>query len=88
MDRYRQSALRLLRAIVGTPDQVLAKLHRYMDMGVRAFILSGYLLLEECKLFGKYVLPYLPNVKLSIDQGRTPLETPSTPLTHAPLRVW
>lgn len=75
-------------AIVGTPDQVLAKLNRYMDMGIRAFILSGYPLLEECKLFGKHVLPYLPNIKLSIEQGRTPLETPSTPLTHAPLRVW
>ncbi len=75
-------------AIVGTPDQVLAKLNRYMDMGVRAFILSGYPLLGECKLFGKHVLPYLPNVKLSIEQGRTPLVTPETPLTNAPLRVW
>ncbi len=75
-------------AIVGTPDQVLTKLHRYLDMGIRAFILSGYPLLEECKLFGKYVLPYLPNVKLSIEQGRTPLVTPETPLTNAPLRVW
>jgi alkanesulfonate monooxygenase len=75
-------------AIVGTPDQVLAKLQRYMDMGIRSFILSGYPLLEECKLFGKHVLPYLPNIKLSIEQGRTPLNTPETPLTHAPLRVW
>ncbi len=75
-------------AIVGTPDQVLAKLNRYMDMGIRAFILSGYPLLEECKLFGKHILPYLPNVKLSIEQGRTPLNTPETPLTNAPLRVW
>jgi alkanesulfonate monooxygenase len=75
-------------AIVGTPDQVLAKLNRYMDMGVRSFILSGYPLLEECKLFGKYVLPQLPNVKLSIEQGRTPAETPATPLTHRDLRLW
>ena len=75
-------------AIVGTPDQVLAKLNRYMDMGVRSFILSGYPLLEECKLFGKYVLPNLPNVKLSIEQGRTPAETPATPLTHRDLRLW
>jgi alkanesulfonate monooxygenase len=75
-------------AIVGTPDQVLAKLNRYMDMGVRSFILSGYPLLEECKLFGKYVLPQLPNVKLSIEQGRTPADTPATPLTHRDLRLW
>lgn len=29
-------------AIVGNPDQVLDKLNRYMDLGIRAFILSGY----------------------------------------------
>jgi len=27
-------------AIVGNPQQVLAKIHRYMEMGIRAFILS------------------------------------------------
>ncbi len=72
-------------ALVGTPDQILAKLNRYMDMGMRSFILSGYPLLEESKLFGKYVLPYLPNVKLSEIQGRTPKEEPITPLTTAKL---
>ncbi len=75
-------------ALVGTPDQIVAKLNRYMDMGVRSFILSGYPLIEECKLFGKYVLPHLPNVKLSVEQGRTPLVTPATPLTHRDLRLW
>ena len=75
-------------AIVGTPEQILAKMNRYMDMGIRSFILSGYPLIEECELFGKHVLPHLPNVKLSVEQGRTPTETPATPLTHAPLRVW
>ena len=75
-------------AIVGTPEQMLAKMNRYMDMGIRSFILSGYPLIEECELFGKHVLPHLPNVKLSIEQGRTPTETPATPLTHAPLRIW
>jgi alkanesulfonate monooxygenase len=75
-------------ALVGTPDQIVAKLNRYMDMGVRSFILSGYPLIEECKLFGKYVLPHLPNIKLSVEQGRTPLVTPATPLTHRNLRLW
>jgi alkanesulfonate monooxygenase len=75
-------------ALVGTPDQIVAKLNRYMDMGVRSFILSGYPLIEECKLFGKYVLPNLPNIKLSVEQGRTPLVTPATPLTHRDLRLW
>ncbi|MDF5714125.1 MAG: LLM class flavin-dependent oxidoreductase [Rhizonema sp. NSF051] len=59
-------------ALVGTPEQILLKLNRYIDMGIRAFILSGYPLIEECKLFGKYVLPHLPTVKLSVLQGRVP----------------
>jgi len=29
------------------------------DMGIRAFIFSGYPHLDECELFGKYVLPRL-----------------------------
>jgi alkanesulfonate monooxygenase len=74
-------------ALVGTPEQIIKKLNRYMDMGIRSFILSGYPLMEECELFGKYVLPHLPNVKLSVEQGRTPAETPETPLTFAPLHA-
>ncbi len=74
-------------AIVGTPEQVVAKLNRYMDMGMRAFILSGYPLIEECELFGKHVLPHLNNVKLSVLQGRTPAETPETPLTFGVLKA-
>ncbi|HQW28207.1 MAG TPA: LLM class flavin-dependent oxidoreductase, partial [Verrucomicrobiales bacterium] len=38
-------------AIVGNPDQVYEKLQRYIDMGIRAFILSGYPHLDECELF-------------------------------------
>jgi alkanesulfonate monooxygenase len=44
-------------AIVGDPDQVLAKLRAYQDVGIDAFILSGYTLMGECDLFAKYVLP-------------------------------
>jgi alkanesulfonate monooxygenase len=73
-------------ALVGDPDQIVAQLNRYMDMGIRSFILSGYPLLDECKLFGKYVLPRLPNVSLPELQGRTPATTPVTPLTTAVLR--
>jgi alkanesulfonate monooxygenase len=73
-------------ALVGTPDQILCKMNRYIDMGIRAFILSGYPLIEECELFGKYVLPHLPTVKLSVLQGRTPQDLPTTPLTTALLR--
>ena len=74
-------------ALVGTPAQLIEKLNRYMDMGIRAFILSGYPLIEECELFGKHVLPHLPNVKLSVEQGRTPATTPVTPLTTGQLRI-
>jgi alkanesulfonate monooxygenase len=69
-------------AIVGDPDQVLAKLNRYMDMGMRAFILSGYPHLDECDLFAKYVLPKLPTCRLNELQGRL-VKTPVTPLTTA-----
>ncbi|ARK09726.1 LLM class flavin-dependent oxidoreductase [Fibrella sp. ES10-3-2-2] len=74
-------------ALVGTPAQIIEKLNRYMDMGIRAFVLSGYPLIEECELFGKHVLPHLPNVKLSIEQGRTPTTTPVTPLTTGSLTL-
>ena len=74
-------------AIVGTPEQIIEKMNRYMDMGVRAFILSGYPLKEECELFGQMVLPHLNNVKLSVLQGRTPSETPETPLTYKKIQV-
>jgi alkanesulfonate monooxygenase len=70
-------------AIVGDPDQVLAKLHRYMDMGMRSFILSGYPHLEECDLFAKYVLPKLRTCRLNEVQGRL-MSNPVTPLTTAP----
>ena len=67
-------------AIVGNPDQVLAKIQRYMDMGIRAFIFSGYPHLEECNLFARYVLPRLSNVSMPVIQGRIPSESPLTPL--------
>ncbi len=46
-------------AIVGDPDQVLAKLEGYAALGIRAFILSGYPHAGECDLFARYVLPRL-----------------------------
>jgi alkanesulfonate monooxygenase len=72
-------------AIVGDPDQVLAKMNRYMDMGIRAFVLSGYPHLDECDLFAKYVLPKLPTCRLNAMQGRR-VPNPITPLTTAPRR--
>jgi alkanesulfonate monooxygenase len=69
-------------AIVGDPDQVLAKMNRYIDMGMRAFILSGYPHQDECDLFAKHVLPRLPQCKLNEVQNRK-VANPVTPLTTA-----
>jgi alkanesulfonate monooxygenase len=71
-------------AIVGDPDQVYAKLQAYMDLGMRAFVLSGYPHLEECDLFARYVLPRLKTCRLNEVQGRLPKGEPVTPLTTAP----
>jgi alkanesulfonate monooxygenase len=68
-------------ALVGSPAQILQKLHRYMDMGIRAFIFSGYPHEQECELFAQHVLPHLTTCKLAVVQGRVPAETPVTPLT-------
>jgi alkanesulfonate monooxygenase len=46
-------------AIVGDPDQVLAKLRAYVDLGVESLILSGYPHRTEADLFARYVLPRL-----------------------------
>ncbi len=67
-------------ALVGNPQQILEKLQRYMDMGIRSFIFSGYPHLQECELFAKHVLPHLKTVSLPVEQGRIPREIPKTPL--------
>ena len=71
-------------AIVGDPDQVYEKLQRYMAMGFRAFIFSGYPHKEECELFAKHVLPRLKTCRLPEVYGRVPEGDPETPLTTAP----
>jgi alkanesulfonate monooxygenase len=53
-------------AIVGDPDQVLAKINAYRDVGFDAFILSGYPHARECDLFGRYVLPKLEHGLLQL----------------------
>jgi alkanesulfonate monooxygenase len=51
-------------AIVGDPDQVLAKLRGYAELGMEAFILSGYPHATECDLFARHVLPRLEHAPL------------------------
>ncbi len=52
-------------AIVGDPDQVLAKLGMYQDMGIEAFILSGYPHAAEADLFARHVLPHIDHAPLT-----------------------
>jgi alkanesulfonate monooxygenase len=52
-------------AIVGDPDQVLAKLNAYRDMGIEAFILSGYPHAAEADLFARHVLPHIDHAPLA-----------------------
>lgn len=67
-------------AIVGDPDQVLAKIQSYMDLGIRSFIFSGYPHLDECQLFAKYVLPRIKTISMPIVQNRVTDNDPLTPL--------
>ena len=53
-------------AIVGDPDQVLAKLAAYQGMGIEAFILSGYPHAAEADLFARHVLPKMTHGPLSL----------------------
>jgi len=62
-------------AIVGDPDQVLAKLDELRDVGVDVFILSGYPHLAECDLFARHVLPRLAHAPL--DVVTSPVVVPS-----------
>jgi alkanesulfonate monooxygenase len=43
-------------AVVGDPDQVLAKINAYRALGIEAFILSGYPHAAEADLFARHVL--------------------------------
>jgi alkanesulfonate monooxygenase len=67
-------------ALVGSTDQVLSELESYQKMGMRAFILSGYPHIDECKSFGQHVLPQMKTVSLPHAYGRVPAELPATPL--------
>ena len=46
-------------AMVGDPDQLVARLEEYREVGVEAFILSGYPHIAECDLVAEHVLPRL-----------------------------
>jgi alkanesulfonate monooxygenase len=47
-------------ALVGSPEQVAARMREYMALGIDRFIMSGYPHLEECYRFAELVFPLLP----------------------------
>ncbi|MBM3604494.1 MAG: LLM class flavin-dependent oxidoreductase [Alphaproteobacteria bacterium] len=67
-------------AIVGSTDQVLSKLEELRNMGIRAFILSGYPHIDEAEHFGSRVLPQMKTCQLNRVWGRVPDRAPATPL--------
>ena len=68
-------------AIVGSTDQILSELEAYQKMGIRAFILSGYPHIDECRHFGSKVLPQMKTCSLPDAYGRVPSQPPMTPLS-------
>ncbi len=54
-------------AIVGDPDQVLAKIEELTAAGVESFILSGYPHAAECDLFARHVLPHIEHGPLDFE---------------------
>ena len=45
-------------ALVGSGENVAARIREYVDEGIDTFIFSGYPHLEESERFGKYVMPH------------------------------
>ena len=73
-------------ALVGNPNQIIEKLNRYMEMGIRSFIFSGYPHIDECNKFAELVLPRLKTFSMPQEQGRVTQNRPQTPLA-AGIRV-
>ncbi len=67
-------------ALVGSTDQILSEIESYRNMGIRAFIFSGYPHIDEAEHFGTKVLPHLKTCSLPEAYGRVPASTPATPL--------
>ncbi len=55
-------------ALVGNPDQVLAKIREYRALGIESFILSGYPHADECDRVARYILPEIDHAPLYVDK--------------------
>lgn len=51
-------------ALVGSPAQILDKIEAYRELGIEAFIFSGYPHLEECERFADLVLSQVTHAPL------------------------
>jgi alkanesulfonate monooxygenase len=60
-------------ALVGSAEEVAARLNEYVELGVDSFVLSGYPHLEEAIRFAELVFPLLP--------GKTPVTLRDRTLT-------
>ncbi len=47
-------------ALVGTPEQVAARMREYAELGIDSFIFSGYPALEEAYRVAELLFPHLP----------------------------
>lgn len=62
-------------ALVGSPEEVAARMNEYRSIGIDTFILSGYPHLEEAYRFAELVFPLLPlahapeRAELSVNTG-------------------
>ena len=58
-------------ALVGSPEQVAARIKEYSELGIDTFILSGYPHLEEAYRFAELVFPLLPRAVQEKLPGQT-----------------
>ncbi len=65
-------------ALVGSPENVAARMKEYAELGIDTFVMSGYPHLEEAYYLAELVFPLLP-----LNQKQNKQERPSLQVEHA-----